>query len=237
MSKSIKNPEFEWVLFDLDNTLLDFNASSEIAFHKSFEICGIPSGSEDYLHYLEFNHMAWQAYGDQKMSHDEIKVYRFGRLFEKMNIGHLDPLEFNGLYFNQLVQHPVMIDGAKNLVDHLKGRVRMAVISNGMKEVQRPRLEFSGLLPAFDEIFISGEMGCSKPHPEFFIRVHQGIGVHTDKQKVLVIGDHLDIDIRGANDFGFYSLWYNPETLEKMNGIKPHFEVRNLNEIVHLLQI
>jgi len=228
---------FDWLLFDLDNTLLDFDASSKIAFHKSFQLSGIKTDANDYNNYLNVNKIAWQAYSENKMDHEEIKSFRFNKLFEKMKISHLDALEFNALYFDQLVLNPVFIKDAMNIIQSLKAKVRLAIISNGMKEVQRPRLEFSGLLNYFDAVFISGELGFAKPQELFFAHVHSSIGMQTPKDSVLVIGDHLDIDVKGANDYGFRSAWFNPDGLNKMNGIIPHFEIKNLNEIVHLLHI
>lgn len=236
MTQKNNNIHYDWILFDLDNTLLDFNASSEIAFHKSFRQSGIDSDPCDYDHYLELNEQAWAAYNENKMTHEEIKTYRFGKLFEKMKVNHLDPVEFNAQYFEQLVMNPVLINGAIKLVKALFGFVSMAIISNGMKEVQRPRLEFSGLLPYFNAIFISGELGFAKPQKAFFDHVHQAIGESVEKPKVLVVGDHLDMDIKGANDFGYRSAWYNPSGSSKREGIIPDYEIKNLNEIVHLLR-
>jgi 2-haloacid dehalogenase len=236
MTHKNNSTNYDWLLFDLDNTLLDFNASSEIAFHKSFRLSGIDSDPCDYDHYLELNEEAWAAYNENRMTHEEIKTYRFGKLFEKMNVDHIDPVIFNALYFEHLVINPILIEGAVKLVKALYGVVPMAIISNGMKEVQRPRLEYSGLLPFFDAVFISGELGFAKPQRAFFDHVHHSIGASIEKHKVLVIGDHLDMDIRGANDFGYISAWYNPSGSSKRDGIIPHFEIKNLNEIVHLLR-
>ncbi|HRQ29314.1 MAG TPA: YjjG family noncanonical pyrimidine nucleotidase [Saprospiraceae bacterium] len=237
MIKTDFTQSFDWMLFDLDNTLLDFDASSKIAFHKSFQISGVKTDEEDYDNYMKINKIAWQAFTENKMDHEEIKSFRFGRLFEKMKINHLDALEFNALYFEQLVVNPVFIKDAENIIQSLNGKVRLGIISNGMKEVQRPRLEFSRLLSCFDKVFISGELGFAKPQEQFFAYVHNSIGLQTPKDRILVIGDHLEIDVKGANDYGFCSAWFNPDGLEKMNGIIPHFEIKNLNEIVHLLHI
>lgn len=219
--------QFEWILFDADNTIFDFHASSEIAFHKSFEKYDIESDDEVYAIFRKLNAIAWKAFDENRMTHEEIKAYRFSELFHKTGIEHLDPLEFNALYFRMLVQNIRYEQGARDLLAQISGRCNMAIITNGMKEVQRPRLENSDIYSYFKHVFVSGEIGYSKPNPAFFEHVYKALGAPS-KEKVLVVGDNIYADVKGGADFGFKTVWYNPHHLDNSNGVLPDFEIDSL---------
>jgi 2-haloacid dehalogenase len=226
--------QFEWILFDADNTIFDFHASSEIAFHKSFEKHGIKSNEEVYAIFRKLNAIAWKAFDENRMTHEEIKSYRFSALFREMGITDLDPLEFNALYFSLLVQNIRYEKGARNLLAQIEGYCKMAIITNGMKEVQRPRLENSEIHSYFDRIFVSGEIGFSKPNPAYFDHVYTALG-DVAKEKVLVVGDNIIADIKGGADFGFKTAWYNPHQLENTNGVIPDFEIEALSALKEII--
>jgi len=226
--------QYDWVLFDADNTIFDFHASSEIAFHKSFEHHGISSGKELYKSFKRINLAAWRAFDENRMSHHDIKEYRFSTLFQQYEYKELDPLEFNALYFRNLVDNIRYIDGAVSVLKNLSECTKLAIITNGMKEVQRPRLEASDIHDLFDLIVVSGEIGFSKPNHAFFKYVFDRIDGH-DKSRVLVVGDNLLADVKGGLDFGFKTAWYNPYGITKENGIIPDFEIEYLDQIMGIV--
>lgn len=226
--------KFNWILFDADNTIFDFHASSEIAFHKSFQKHGIQSTAESYKLFKKINLATWKAFDENKISHEAIKEYRFSKLFEEIRVNGIDPMEFNTLYFKKLVENIRYVEGAKEILSYLKGKVKLAIITNGMKEVQRPRLESSEIYDFFELIIVSGEIGFSKPNHSFFQYVYDEMD-DCEKEKVLVVGDNLFADIKGGNDFGFKTAWFNPDLFERKDGIVPNYELINLNEIKNIL--
>jgi len=222
--------KYKWVLFDADNTLFDFHASSEIAFHQSFKHHGIESDDNIYNSFREINLRTWKAYDENKLSHEEIKRVRFQSLFDQHGIRGIDPLDFNSLYFERLVHNARYVEWALELLDLLDGKVRLAIITNGMKEVQRPRLLYCGLMDRFDLVVISGEIGLSKPNRSFFQYVFERMDF-PDKKEVLVVGDNIFADIKGGNDFGFDTAWFNPHLTANQNGIEADFEIASLKEL------
>ena len=226
--------QYDWILFDADNTLFDFHASSELAFFEAFRLNALEVGPEHYEAFRQINLETWQAFDENKLDHEQIKEIRFSRLFEAFGIEGLEPLRFNAEYFDQLVRHTRYVPGAKELLDQLEGRLRMGVITNGMKEVQRPRLESSGLIHRFDLIVISGEIGHSKPNPAFFQFAADRMN-YDAPDRVLVVGDNLYADIRGGNEFGFHTAWFNPDRLPLENGIEPNHEINALHEIMAIV--
>jgi YjjG family noncanonical pyrimidine nucleotidase len=234
MEQTIIKSRYDWVLFDADNTLFDFHASSEIAFHKSFGRHGMTVDNWSYERFRHYNLEAWKAFDENRMDHEEIKVFRFGHLFREMGIDHLDPLEFNALYFRQLVENIRYVSGAPEVLEELAGKLRLGLITNGMKEVQRPRLEASSIRHLFEVVVVSGEIGHSKPTSSYFDYVYERIGL-PEKERVLVVGDNLYADIQGGRDFGFRTVWFNPAGVPGNNGVTPDYEIRSLQELRQLV--
>lgn len=111
---------------------------------------------------------------------------------------------------------------------------RLAIITNGIKDVQLSRIQGSPLCNTFEQIIISEEAGSQKPEPGIFDYAFAKLGI-TDKSKVLIVGDSLTSDIQGGKNYGIDTCWFNP--LEKANeaGIKPTYEIRDLSELLRII--
>jgi len=111
----------------------------------------------------------------------------------------------------------------------------MALITNGLKSVQEPRLASSGLDRFFSPIVISEDVGVAKPHPVIFERVldhHPGV----KRDQVLMIGDSLSSDIAGAHAAGLDSCWYNPSgTRRTEDEPAPTYTISRLEHILDIL--
>jgi len=112
------------------------------------------------------------------------------------------------------------------------------MVTNGMKEVQRSRIELAGLQNLFDHFVISDEIGVAKPDPVFFDKVITIISFE-DTSKMLMIGDTPQSDIIGANNYGIDSCWFNPKERAIVDDIVPTYNIKDimeLKEIVSLIQ-
>src|SRR5690606_6102209 len=123
-----------------------------------------------------------------------------------------------------LPSRPYCIPGARELLEQLYGKVRLGIITNGLTEVQRPRLESTGIAALCQVIVVSGEINLMKPQHAFFDHTHTLMG-RPDKKAVLVVGDSLTADIAGGRDYGFQTCWYNPGQVLHDTGIRPDFEI------------
>lgn len=90
----------------------------------------------------------------------------------------------------------------------LSGRYRTAVVTNGSRRVQRPKVRRAGLAGAVGRVFVSGEMGVRKPDPEFFRRVLAWAGVAPGD--ALIVGDHPYEDILGGQRAGLLTCAVGP---------------------------
>ena len=106
----------------------------------------------------------------------------------------------------------------------------LALITNGIPDVQRPRIRRSGLDRLFPVVVISGEEGVAKPAPEIFDIALERMG-DPAPEEVLLVGDSLSSDVRGGVDYGLDTCWYNPTALERGEGPEPRYEIRRLHEL------
>ena len=94
----------------------------------------------------------------------------------------------------------------------------------------------SGLDKIFDEVFISEDIGVEKPSVEFFSKVFQKTGLtETDKAQILIVGDSLTSDIKGGNNIGIDTCWYNPKGANKPDDIIVDYEIRELSDLKNYL--
>lgn len=225
--------KYSWLFFDLDNTLLDFNASSKAAFFSYFDNTDLRLSLEDYDRYRVINHEVWVELELGKISFDELKSKRWQIFSDEKQLG-LDALAVNDYYFNHIAANPIYIPSAEQLISKLIGKYKLAIITNGLPEVQLPRLSKTGLDKIFDPIVISQSIGYKKPDEAFFEYAYKKAG-EPYKEDVLVIGDSLNSDIRGGIQYGFDTCWYNYYGEDNKSEYHATHEVKNMKELEALL--
>ena len=184
---------------------------------------------------MKINLDIWSAYDRNEISHEEIKHERFKRLFDIHQIEDIDLDGFNDYFISQLIENSKLLDGAEGILRYFHGKAKVALITNGMKEVQRPRYEQCKLKHIFDKVFISGEIGLSKPNSDFFSFVHHETGLH-NKDEYLVIGDNLIADIKGGKDYGFKTCWFNFLNEEILTNNNADFVITDLEELIQIVK-
>ncbi|MBQ2434456.1 MAG: HAD-IA family hydrolase, partial [Clostridia bacterium] len=102
------------------------------------------------------------------------------------------------------------LPGAYEAAKAISASLPIAIVTNGIATIQRPRMENCSLRPFFSEIVISEEVGFSKPRPEMLLIALQKLG-GIDVKDALMIGDSLTSDMRAAQNAGIDFLWYNPK--------------------------
>lgn len=226
---------YKWVLFDIDDTLLDFGSAARLAFSSLLADLGIEEQAEHFATYQVCNHAAWDAFESGKINAVQLRRKRFEDFQHAAGLtGIIDPFEMNARFLSHVIEHTIPVAGALELLDYLHPNTGMGVVTNGLREVQRPRIERAGMSPFFTSIVVSDEIGLAKPGHAFFDYAHQSIG-KPDKAEVLVVGDSLQSDVQGANAYGYTSCWYNPGKKVNESGVQPHFEVQSLTQVLDLI--
>lgn len=219
---------YDWLLFDLDNTLLDFSNTSKFAFKDLMTHFKIEDAEQAYKIYSPINAKHWSYFEKQRIDADAVRYGRFREFIEAMDISHHHE-EMADKYLDLLVKYSHWIEGAETMLQALSQSHKLGIITNGLKDAQHARMEKHNMKQYFEHVFISEELGISKPHKAFFEIVHNKI-LLPEKERVLVIGDNPKSDIKGGNNFNYHTCWYNYKQ-DKRQSVKAHFKVDSWLEI------
>ncbi len=222
--------KYRWLLFDLDNTLFDFDAAELKALARTFPQFGHTYTPEVGEAYHRINHDLWQTFERGEITAVQLRTARFQRLFQAIGVD-ADPAAFSNVYLGNLAAFPDLIDGADELIPRLSRTHQLALITNGLSDVQWPRLAASPIGDYFTAVTISDEIGIAKPDPGIFDAAFAAMG-QPAKNDVLIIGDSLTSDIRGGVNYGIDTCWYNPAGKPNPNGLTPTYEIRQLHEML-----
>lgn len=224
---------YQAILFDADNTLLDYDKTEAYALRTSFAALGLEYQQESVLgQYRELNKALWEEFERGEVSAAELRTERFRRLLEEIG-AHISETDLSDLYLRKLEETGFLTPGADEVLSALDRRVRMALVTNGFSSVQRSRLAQSGIENYFEHIIISEEVGCRKPKVEIF-DLAMRLLFPVDREKTLFVGDSLTSDIKGGNEAGIDTCWYNPQCEKNGTEIRPKYEVRKLEDVVDL---
>lgn len=222
--------KYTWILFDADDTLFDFGRSARHALALTLAFFDIKSQPAYFTIYEQINHEVWSALERREITAVELRKIRFERFLQAIG-EYRDPMEMNAHYLWELSRTGYLVDGAEALLLALRAQNRRTgLITNGLKEVQRPRIAEAGMVGHFDVIVVSDEIGVSKPYAGFFEHAFVEMG-HPEKAEVLVVGDSLQSDIQGGNLFGLDTCWFNPRNAANLSPHQPTYQIQRLSDI------
>src|SRR5699024_4937997 len=225
--------KYEIILFDVDDTLFDFGISEKEALTKAFLEFDLPSGLTNYhASYKKISKALWQALEQGNISVTELGVERFRRLFLKHNL-KIDAELFNRVYLGYLGKEVHLIQGAEEVCHHLRNH-RLAIITNGFKEVQTTRIGSSPLSDIFEQVIISEDAGTQKPEKGIFDYAFSKLQI-TNKDNVLIVGNSLTSDIQGGVNYGIDTCWFNRHHKENNTNVKPTYEISELTDLMQIL--
>ncbi len=225
---------YTWLLFDADGTLFDYEKSEASALERAFAQVG-ERFKPTYLDaYRQINQDIWQEFERGQITAERLRLRRFEMLFQAFQLPIAPPL-FSTFYLQHLATGTDLIEGAHEVVSALHGEYQLAIITNGLKDVQRARLAQSAIGSYFAEIIISEEVGAVKPDPAIFESAFARLG-HPQQAEVLLIGDSLTSDIQGGQNYGLDTCWFNPTRQPHKPGLTSTYEIHHLAELAHLLR-
>ncbi len=224
---------YGFLLFDADNTLLDFDENERVSLTETFRHFGLPCNDVTLRLYHGINLMYWEMLSRKEIGRDELLIARFRTLFDRLGVD-ADPVAVENRYREGLGKGCHLMDGALDVCRELGKDYRLYIITNGVARTQHARLEGSGLAGYMDGIFISEEIGYDKPDRGFFDHVAAGIAGF-DPKRALVIGDSLFSDIRGGVEYGLDTCYLNVYHKENTSEIRPTYEIQDIVELPALL--
>ncbi len=225
---------YKLILLDADRTVLDFDKAEEDSIRKGLEEKGLNLDFNQVINdYRTINMELWHAYEKGEFDKKKIASERYRRLFHKYGLD-LDPIEFGKIYLDNLSQCGYVLDGAVDLCKYLYNKYKVVILTNGIKSVQDSRMEASPIKDYVHDIVISDEVGVPKPHREIYEFTLNKVGNY-DKNEILMIGDSLSSDIKGGQNFGIDTCWYNPGEETGLVDIKPTYEIKDLKDLYEIL--
>ncbi len=199
---------YDYLLIDNDNTLMDFNAAERHALRDALTEAGLPTDEKTCETYHRINDALWKALERGETTQPALKVERFRQLLAVLGQGDAAPEELAASYAAKLGDHADLLPGAEDFMRRIHGRMKVALVSNGVSSIQRSRLARCPLTPLFDVIVISEEVGAAKPDPRLLNVALEQLGC-TDKSRAVMMGDSLTADIPAAVNAGVDSIHFS----------------------------
>jgi 2-haloacid dehalogenase len=224
---------YETLLFDLDHTLLDSDTSEVEAYAHTMVTFGLTDPDHHFERYVAINREMWRSVEAGTMHPGEVRSRRFEQFTSEIGID-ADPFAMAEAFVWGLGAYGELYDGARELLDALAGRVRLGMVTNGLSEVQRARIERLDLGRYFDAVIISSEVGVTKPRPEIFDLAFERLG-SPEAATALMIGDSLSSDIRGGRDYGIATCWFNRQGAVAGTDDDVTHEIADLAQILELV--
>ena len=206
------------ILFDADNTLLNFDAAESKALAETLVNYGIEPDAETVQTYRTINEELWRQLEKGQIRREKLLNERFSRFLKAIDAAG-DGAEMNRYYLEQLSTHPDLMN---------------AEVSNGVHKVQTRRLAESGVSNFMEDVFISEKLGCEKPGARIFDAALRALGVE-NREHVLMVGDSLTSDIQGGANAGLDTCWFNPNHTENPGKVIPTYEIASLEELYPLV--
>lgn len=224
----------EYLLLDLDDTILDFKKSEEYGIRKTLQDAGVAPTDAVCERYSQINKAFWKRLELGQVTRDQLMVGRFQQLFEELGVV-ADAAGCSAAYMDNMSSVHFFLPGAEDAVKCLHQTYRMFIVSNGTASAQQRRLAGANLYPYFEQVFISEIVGVNKPDKVFFDRCFAQIPGF-DPQKALIVGDSLSSDIKGGINAGIRTCWVNPAHKTAPEELKPDYEIEALSQLEALLE-
>ncbi|WP_460958431.1 YjjG family noncanonical pyrimidine nucleotidase [Spirosoma litoris] len=228
---------YKHLFFDLDHTLWDFDRNSAECITELFDTfrlseAGIPSADEFSRHFITINHQLWADYDKNLIEHSYIRKHRFPLVFKALGIDESAiQADLNAEYLKLLPYKSHLLESAREILDYLKGRYTMHIITNGFADIQATKMNSSDIAHYFTHVVTSENANAKKPNPLVFQYAMEISG--TTAAESIMIGDNYEADILGAKSVGLDTIFYNPKGVVVDN--KPTYDIRHWNELMTIL--
>lgn len=223
----------EFLLLDLDDTILDFHKQEQVALGKAFLEAGIEPTPAVCALYSQINEAYWEMLERGEITREKLTWQRFAKLFEALEITS-DPKETANRYTDYLSAGHYYLPGAEAVIKALSQEYKLYLVTNGTGWVQEKRIASSGIAPLFSGIFISEYIGANKPDKAYFDACFAKIPGF-DPKKAMIVGDSISSDIRGGKNAGIMTCWVNPKGKVAAPEDQPDFEIKSITELEDLL--
>jgi len=228
--------KYKNLFFDLDDTLWAFSENSRNTFEEVYQKYNFNTYFDSFEHYYTLyqkrNLELWEEYAEGKVTKDELNDKRF--LYPLQVVGIDNPnlsKQFSTDFFALVPTKTGLMPYAKEILEYLKPKYNLYIISNGFRELQSKKMISSGIDHYFKKIILSEDIGVMKPYPEIF---HFALSAtQSELRESIMIGDNWKADITGAKGVGMDQVYYNVE--ERIDfPFNSTYVIKDLSEIEDL---
>lgn len=227
------NTKISDIFFDLDHTLWDFEKNSALAFETILVKHNIEVDIAAFIAlYVPINTKYWKLYQDNEVTQEQLRYGRLKDAFDAVNYVVSDDLVhlLSEEYIHYLPQYNHLFEGTIELLDYLKPKYKLHIITNGFHQIQYNKLKNSNIAHYFETVTNSENAGFKKPSPHIF---HYALDLAKSKKETsIMIGDNFEADIQGAMNVGIDAIMFNEHKIEIAENIK---QVNNLLAIKEYL--
>jgi len=228
--------KYKHIFFDLDRTLWDFENNSKAAIKNILKELNLTELLETFDQFIEIytinNDRLWEAYRRGEVKKDQLRVTRFHLTLKHFGINNIElakTIDKKYLHLSPRSKH--LMPNAIEILEYLKKKYNLYIVTNGFKETQHTKMSYSGILDYFDKVISSEDVGYAKPDYRIF---HKSLSsVNAKKSESLMIGDDYKVDIEGAKKYGIDQVFYNNKN-ESING-NATYEIHSLLELKDIL--
>lgn len=198
------------LFFDLDHTLWDFDKNSRLAYQQIFEEHNLVLDLNRFIEIYEpLNLEFWRRFRENEITKEELRYQRLKTAFDACDFPVTDEQIdlFADLYIKYLPLNNHLFEGCIEVLDYLKPKYQLHLITNGFANVQQRKVAASGLSDYFDVILTAEAAGVKKPAPDIF---HQALSMaNAQVENSVMIGDSYLADIQGAQGVGMQTIWFH----------------------------
>lgn len=198
------------VFFDLDHTLWDFDKNSALTFDVIFKEENLSLEIQDFLNiYVPINIDYWARYRNNLVSKEILRVGRLRDSFKALKMPISDAVidNLSNRYIKVLPDFNHLLQDTKEILDYLKPKYKLHIITNGFEEIQQNKMKNSFIDHYFDTITTSEDAGVKKPHLEIFQAALKKSNAQA--ANAIMIGDSYEADIEGAKNAGFEAVYFD----------------------------
>lgn len=228
------------LFIDLDNTLYDFSGNSREAYGIVYKLLEYDRWFDSFEHYYtiyeEYNLQLWALYAEGKITKERLNAERYAHPLRVIGVPDADAI--GARFWSEAMQRlPLgqrLMPYAREVLEYLRPRYRLYILSNGFTELQARKMQSAGIAHYFDGVVLSEDIGVNKPNPAIFKHALRVAGVNATE--ALMIGDNFEVDIEGAQRVGIDQVYYNVERSILNDGrMVPTYTVDSLKELQDFL--
>jgi len=222
------------IFFDLDHTIWDFDKNAqetltELYNEYALHTLGLSSCETFIETYTENNQLLWAEYHMGRITKETLRSERFSKTFIQLGVAPESvPQAFEEDYVRISPTKRNLFAGSEKVLAYLQNKYTLHIISNGFKETTLTKMDLCNLNPYFSNVIISEDVGVNKPDQAIFAYALQKAGAL--KHESIMIGDSLEADIRGAQDFGMKAIFFNPLNKDKPADVE--WQIQDLEELM-----